>query len=57
MEIDEGEEVDGAEFGVDGGRAAEAAGDIEVGTEEARSTRERGEFAAFQSRKRAVVFR
>jgi hypothetical protein len=33
-QIDEGEEVDGLEFAVDGGRAADAAGDFEVGTEE-----------------------
>jgi hypothetical protein len=45
VEIDEGEEVDGAEFGVDGWGTAEAAGDIEVGAEEARSARGRREFA------------
>jgi hypothetical protein len=45
VEVDEGEEIDGAEFGVDGGRTAEAAGDIKVGAEEARSARRRGEFA------------
>ena len=45
MEIDEGEEIDGAEFGVDGGRPAKAAGDVEVGAEEARSAQGRGKFA------------
>src|ERR1700757_4369585 len=33
-QIDEGKEVDGIEFAVDGGRAADAAGDFEVGAEE-----------------------
>jgi hypothetical protein len=34
MEIDEGEEIDGAELGIDGGWAAEAAGDFKVGAKE-----------------------
>lgn len=45
VEIDEGEEIDGAKFGVDGGRTAEAAVDIEIGAEEAGSARGSGEFA------------
>ena len=35
FQVDEGEEIDGAEVAVDGGRAAEAGGDVEVGAEEA----------------------
>lgn len=56
VEIDESEEVDRAEFGVDGGWAAEAAGDIEVGAEEARSARERGEFAGLLATRGGVRF-
>jgi hypothetical protein len=39
VEIQEGQEIDGFEFAVDGGRAAQACGDIEVSAEEARRMR------------------
>ena len=39
-QIDEREEVDGFEFAVDGGWAADAGGDIEIGAEEPRWTRD-----------------
>jgi hypothetical protein len=45
MEIDQGEEIDGAELGVDGRRTAEAAGNFEVGAKETRGAWGRKEFA------------
>src|SRR6202011_5945334 len=45
MEIDEGEEVDGAELRIDGGGTAEAAGDVEIGAKEAGCARRGHEFA------------
>src|SRR5580765_6622037 len=49
IEIDQGEKIDGAELGVDGGRAAEAAGDFEVGAKKARGAWGRGEFASLRA--------
>jgi hypothetical protein len=39
-EVDQGEEIDGLEFAVDGGRTADASGNVEVGAEKARGTRD-----------------
>lgn len=57
-QVDQGEEVDGLELAVDGGRAANAGGDIEIGAEESRGTRDfdegsRGSAAATRLRQGA----
>jgi hypothetical protein len=56
IEIDECEEIDGAELGVDGGRAAKAAGDFEVGSKEAWCAWGRKEFAGLFAERGGVRF-